>query len=275
MSASDPRPGQTLAQDVVIVLVNPLFPGNVGATARAMANFGLRELVLVDPLAFDLERARWMATSGKPVLDACRIVGTLDEALEGVDLAIATTARKRRWRWPVYTPRSLGDRIFDAPGGRTAILFGREDFGLDNEAVARCQGILRIPTGPKASLNLGQAVLLTVSRLHESARDRGWRPEEEQEALEDGDTPHRLEVPKGSGPKPKKVAPLPLQNAAIQRALDVLERTAYGRGWSRELVQVTLSQVLQRAEPTPQEVQAMLGMLAKTAYAVENGPDER
>ena len=90
--SSPPRdPGEVLSQDVVVVLVNPLHPGNVGATARAMANFGLERLVLVDPLALDLERARWMATSGKGVLNRARIVGTLDEALEGVSFAIGTT----------------------------------------------------------------------------------------------------------------------------------------------------------------------------------------
>ena len=129
-----------------------MHPGNVGATARAMANFGLERLVLVDPLALDLERARWMATSGKGVLNRARIVGTLDEALEGVSFAIGTTARKRRWRWPILTPAQLGERIHHED--TTAILFGREDSGLDNEALARCHAILRIPTGPVSYTHL-------------------------------------------------------------------------------------------------------------------------
>ena len=263
-------PGQVLAQDVVVVLVNPLHPGNVGGTARAMANFGLERLVLVDPLALDLERARWMATSGKDVLNKARIVGTLDEALEGVSFAVGTTARKRRWRWPILTPTQLGERIHHQDS--TAILFGREDSGLDNEALARCHAILRIPTGPKASLNLAQAVLLTVSRLHDVARTRGWTPEQDTPVDPDSEEGHRLQIPKRA---PKKlVAPLGMQHATLNQALDLLERTAYGRGMNREQVQVTLSQLLQRAKTSQAELEILLGMLSKTRYAVENGADE-
>lgn len=253
-----------------MVLVNPLHPGNVGATARAMANFGLERLVLVDPLALDLERARWMATSGKEVLNKARIVGTLDEALEGVSFAIGTTARKRRWRWPILTPSDLGERIHSEDS--TAILFGREDSGLDNEALARCHALLRIPTGPKASLNLAQAVLLIVSRLHDVARTRGWSPDDAH-VDPDSEEGHRLQLPQRA--QAKRVAPLGMQLATLNKTLDLLERTAYGRGMNREQVQVTLGQLLQRAQPSHAELEILLGMLAKTRYAVDKGPDER
>jgi tRNA C32,U32 (ribose-2'-O)-methylase TrmJ len=65
-----------------------------------------------------------------------------------------------------------------------------------------------------------------------------------------------------------------MQHATLNKTLDLLERTAYGRGMNREQVQVTLGQLLQRAKPSHAELEILLGMLSKTRYAVENGADE-
>ena len=72
-------PNEILATNVVIVLVQPQYPGNVGACARAMKNMGLRRLVIVDPPAFDPERTRWMAPGCADLIAEARLVGTLDE----------------------------------------------------------------------------------------------------------------------------------------------------------------------------------------------------
>ena len=77
-----PTPAEVMASGVVIVLVNPIHPGNVGQVARAMMNMGLGELVIVDPPCFDLERARMRAAGGRPLLDRMRIVGSVAEAVE-------------------------------------------------------------------------------------------------------------------------------------------------------------------------------------------------
>jgi TrmH family RNA methyltransferase len=142
-----------LLDRTVIVLVEPQHPGNVGAAARAMKNMGLSRLVIVAPPAYDPEQARWMAPGCADLLAEMRIVGTLDEALEGVHVAVATTARHRKQGQPVFTPAELATRIAD--DDRTfALLFGREDFGLSTEDVLRCDSLLRIPTPEHASLNL-------------------------------------------------------------------------------------------------------------------------
>ena len=89
-------PAELLGDHVRFVLVEPQHPGNVGAAARAMRNMGLDQLVIVAPPAWDPETARWMAPGCDDLLDRIRVVATLDEALEGVHLAIASTARHRK-----------------------------------------------------------------------------------------------------------------------------------------------------------------------------------
>ena len=86
---------QLLRSGLRVVLVNPIHPGNVGATARAMKNSGLRQLVVVSPLQFDMERARWMAGGGRDVLDEAHFVSTVAEAVSDCQFAIGCTARAR------------------------------------------------------------------------------------------------------------------------------------------------------------------------------------
>lgn len=262
-------PGEVLSEGLVIVLVNPIHPGNVGATARAMANLGLEQLVLVDPPCFDLERARWMASSGgRVILDKARIVATVEEALADCSFAIGATARKRRWRWPVLEPPQLAERAFTQER-KTAVLFGREDSGLDNASLALCQALLRIPTASEPSLNLSQAVLMVSSAMFDQARALGWSPDQPQrQGKRSGGAPVKATPRRESPP-----ADLPRQQRVVQELLDVLERTPYAGGWSREQVQVSMSMLLQRAVPTHSELDILQGMLNKTRWRLDN-PDK-
>jgi len=262
---------QRLRDDIRIVLVNPLFPGNVGAAARAMKNMGLRRLILVDPPAFDMERARWMAAGGKDVLAEARIVGTVAEAVEDCVLAVGCTARDRRWRWPVVEPQELAKRAFEA-SGPTAVLFGREDSGLDNEALSRCQLLLRIPTDGDPSLNLGQAVLLLAWTLFDTAIQSGWTPEEESRQGKRSGGPAK--GPKSPPPEESPPADLRLQQQVIQEALYLLENTPYMNSRSREQVQVQLGILLQRLGPSEVETDILRGMIRKTRWSLDN-PDKR
>lgn len=146
----------------VIILVRPQMGENIGAAARAMLNFGLTEMRLVQPRdGWPNPRAVAMASgaAGK-VLDRARIYPTLAEAMEGIDLAFATTARGRELTKPVHTPASAMQTA-RAHQGRSAIIFGPERAGLENDDVARANAIVTVPVNPEfASLNLAQAVLL-------------------------------------------------------------------------------------------------------------------
>lgn len=146
----------------VIILVRPQMGENIGAAARAMLNFGLTRMRLVDPRdTWPNPRAIAMASGAAGrVLDQAQIYPTLAQAMEGVDLAFATTARGRELSKPVHTPASAMDHARRHPG-QSAIIFGPERAGLENDDVARANAIVTVPVNPEfASLNLAQAVLL-------------------------------------------------------------------------------------------------------------------
>ncbi len=146
----------------VIILVRPQMGENIGASARAMLNFGLTEMRLVEPRdGWPNPRAVAMASGAAgQVLDAARVYPTLAEAMEGIDFAFATTARGRELSKPVHTPATAMEMARAYPG-RCAIIFGPERTGLENDDVARANAIVTVPVNPDfPSLNLAQAVLL-------------------------------------------------------------------------------------------------------------------
>jgi TrmH family RNA methyltransferase len=157
-----------------IVLVEPKGPRNVGSTARAMKNFGLERLVLVNPPPIDDPECLEMATNAHDVLRAATIVESLDAALEGAALVVGTTARPRH-RLDTRTPADEAPAIVAAArAADVAILFGREAHGLTGAELGRCQRVLSIRTGDEhASLNVSQAVLVVAYELFRAAGAEG------------------------------------------------------------------------------------------------------
>jgi len=253
---------------VWVVLVEPLQPGNVGAAARAMQNFGLRRLVLVAPPAYDPERARWMAPGCAELLAEARIVATLDAALEGVHQAIGTTARHRRFGQPVLEPAEAARTALDGEGV-TALLFGREDTGLSNDAIHRCSALLRIPTAEHASLNLAQAVLLCCHALFEESRRRGA----EAPGRTLGGTRARSTARAGrAGPKDRQADLVALEPLA-EEVVKLLGQVGYLRGTAAAKVRLTARSLLQREVMSVKEVEALRGMVGRIRWALEH-PDE-
>ncbi len=250
-----------------MVLVNPIHPGNVGATARAMKNSGLRQLVVVSPLQFDMERARWMAGGGRDVLESARFVSSVAEAVSDCQLAVGCTARSRRWDWPVIEPKALADKTMST-SGPIAILFGREDMGLDNDALLQCQALVKIPTDGEPSLNLSQAVLLVCQAVFRRAVELGWEP-----TAEDRQGPRSAGRERPGRPtetEPAPLATLESQSLVLNEAIHLLEKTTYMVGQNDEQVRVTLGNLLQRAAPTAKEVSILLGMFKKAAWSLEH-----
>lgn len=261
-----------LSDQIVVVLVEPLQPGNVGAAARAMKNFGLRRLVLVAPPAYDPEQARWMAPGCDDLLASARIVGSLDEALEGVHRAIATTARHRKLGQRVYEPRQVAEAVFaDVEAGDdehvTAILFGREDFGLSSDDVRRCEGLLRIATPEHASLNLAQAVLLVCYQLFETARDHGAQATGRTLGGSRSQRTTRSARPTG---RRSGLADLPTMEPAVDELVTLLGRVGYLRGTPAHKVALTARQALQNAKVTVRHVEALRGMINKVQWALDH-----
>jgi len=146
-----------------VILSQPQMGENVGAAARAMKNFGLSELVLIAPKCeWPSERAQMLASGSGDILDAARVYPTAAEALAPYNLVVATTARGRDVVKDIHTPEAGIRRLRAAAetGARTAILFGGERAGLDNEEMSLTDAVITIPTAEFSSLNLAQAVLL-------------------------------------------------------------------------------------------------------------------
>lgn len=153
---------------IAVVLVEPQSPGNVGMVCRAMKNFGLADLRLVNPCALDHPEALKFAVSAKELLSTARIFSSLAEAIEDAPLSVATTRRHGKYRQEIYTPTEIVSMIDpQLSTNRAALVFGREDSGLTTDEVALCRWQATIPTADEyGSLNLSQAVLLFCYELH-------------------------------------------------------------------------------------------------------------
>ena len=151
-----------------IVLVRPRNPLNIGAAARALANFRLPELAVVAPFAPTWNEARESAVGADSVLAAARSVASLDEILSDAVLVLGTTTGSRRnlGRELLPLPELAGWLRSRRARGRAALLFGSEKTGLSNEDMSHCHALLRIPTAPDSpSMNLGQAVAVCAYEL--------------------------------------------------------------------------------------------------------------
>lgn len=149
----------TRAPNPVIVLIRPQLGENIGAVARAMLNFGLTELRLVNPRDGWPNPAAGPSASGADiVLDQATLYDTTAEAVADCAHVYATTMIRRGMPKPVVTPSQASDAIWES-AGRTALLFGPERSGLDKDDVALARAILTIPINPDfGSLNLAQSV---------------------------------------------------------------------------------------------------------------------
>ncbi|MFT4623770.1 MAG: TrmH family RNA methyltransferase [Myxococcota bacterium] len=271
MAGTDPKDlERALSERVVVVLVQPQYAGNVGATARAMKNMGLRRLVLVDPPAYDAEQARWMAPGCDDLLAGIRIVSRLEEALDGAHRVIATTARHRRRGQLVYEPRQAAAVALDDAEGTTAILFGREDYGLDKAAIDISHSVLRIPTLEHASLNLGQAVLVVANALFEEARSRGLAATGRTLG---GSRSRRSTRSAARGSSRDRRADLSAITPAAEDLIGLLERVGYTRGTRPEKIRGTAMAALQSADLRVREVEALRGMVRRVQWAL-NHPGE-
>jgi tRNA (cytidine32/uridine32-2'-O)-methyltransferase len=159
-----------------VVLVNTSHPGNIGAAARAMKIMGLSRLYLVAPRTeFPHDKSTWRAVGAADLLEAAVVVDDLDAALAGCGLVVGASARERRIPWPVEDARVAANKMVEAAAAnnQVAVVFGREDRGLSNEELHKCQFHLHIPTSEDYSaLNLAAAVQVVAYELQMVWRER-------------------------------------------------------------------------------------------------------
>ncbi|NOY24401.1 MAG: hypothetical protein GXP62_00870, partial [Oligoflexia bacterium] len=233
---------------VRVVLVRPRGPTNVGVAARAIANHGLGELVLVAPQCFDPEEARWRGPGARSVIDGMRIVSTVTQAVAGARLVVGATARRRRWDWPVWNANMLADAVIDQHGP-AALVFGPEDAGLSNDELEPCTAVLTLRTGVVSSLNLAQAVTVTGHALYSRQAARRADP-----------------LP---SPRP---ATADVIHAVMTQASTVLALGGYLRGRSKQQVRSTLVRMLGRLAPTQTEAAILGGMVRHVRWTLTH-PD--
>ena len=156
-----------------VVLVEPMYEGNVGSVARAMKNFGFHDLVLVNPCRIE-DFGSAMASHARDVLQMSRTVSSLPEALQGVNLVVGTTGKRLQeaqhhlrlhLRTPCLTPAELAEKL-RGKEGEVALLLGREDCGLDSAKLAVCDMVVSIPTSAEYPvMNISHAAAILFYEL--------------------------------------------------------------------------------------------------------------
>jgi TrmH family RNA methyltransferase len=178
--------------NIKVVVLEPENAGNVGAIARAMKNFALEELILVNPKFENMFEAELRAMHGIDILRNMRIVNTLKEAISDADFIVGTTAKtgmNYNVLRTVINPEVLVDRLVNI-NGKIALLFGRESSGLSNEELEEADIIVTIPTSNYSALNVSHAAAIIFYEIYKSqARWRKGAPRassrlEKEKALE-------------------------------------------------------------------------------------------
>jgi tRNA/rRNA methyltransferase len=233
-----------------VVLVRPEIPGNIGSTARVMRNFGARNLVLVDPVGDPHgQEARRLSTHGEEILDACRIVGDLGEAVGDCQMVAATSARMRGLirKQIAHSPEEVLKRMADTMRqGPCALVFGPESSGLTTAEVSRCQALVHIPTDPTYSaLNLAQAVAVCLYELHKAWLALGQPP--------------AVELP---------VAPFADQERMFEQLRAALEAIHFLYDERADQLMHAIRHLIGRAAPTPEEVRILQGLARQIQWYV-------
>ncbi len=239
----------------IVVLVEPQLGENIGAAARAMANFGLSRLRLVKPLqGWPNEKARVMAAGADRILDSVALHDTLNDAIGDCSFVLATTARNHDQAKPVVSAEAAASEIATRvrAGESVAIIFGRERIGLENHEVALADRIVTLPVNPAfASLNLAQAVVIVAYEWFKSATGAQLP----------------FSMPEKSPPAPKQQ--LDAFFADLERELERVEffRPEEKRG----TMSVNLRNIFQRMAPTQQDIRTLHGVMNAIAQG-RKGP---
>jgi tRNA/rRNA methyltransferase len=154
--------------NICVVLVEPQGPRNIGSVCRAMMNFGLSDLRLVNPQTDHLaHEARQMAVKATGILEQARVFGSLAEALDDCMTAFGTTRRFGKYREDLLYPDAAAEQAVPLSiSARVGFVFGREDKGLHTAELDLCQRFITIPTDAALpSMNLAQAVALCLYEL--------------------------------------------------------------------------------------------------------------
>lgn len=232
----------TILANIVVVLYQPKDPINIGTVVRAMRNTGFSQLRLVEPASDDARRINLSAPRSEAQVQAIRRFPSITDALYDVTYTVGLTARTRKANYTVMHAREAASVLLPrATMGKIALVFGREDWGLPNEVLTRCDAYVTIPANPEyTSFNLAQAVLLMLYELFLAAQNQ----------------PLSLPQPKRKFPQADR-AELEGMYAQIESALWRIEfiKSRTSRGIMR-----TLRHIFSRTELDEREVRVVRGI---------------
>jgi len=235
---------------ISVILFEPQDPVNIAATVRAMKNMGVTSLRLVRPVSYDPVRLEGIAHDTWDVIDAIEHFDDFDSAAADCVRLLGFTARRRAAKWQLLDPKGAADdALSHVEEGRVGIVFGREDTGLPNEILDRIHAAVTIPTTNHASLNLAQAVLISLYELH----------------LASGDATRTLRGPRKEAPPPTADL-LERYFSELHRSLDAIQffKTRYPEHIMRSLRALTF-----RAAPDDRELSLLRAMALEVVRFLE------
>ena len=218
-----------------IVLVEPQHPGNIGAVARAMANFGLIDLAMVN--GCDLSDESYARSkSGRPILEDSKRYDTIEESIADCDIAIGTSGIRpegdKRWFRAPENVKKINEMI--AERKNPALIFGRENYGLYREELALCEATITIPTNPEYPiLNLSHAVAIVLYEIKRKEKIKG--------------------------PKRRKSVSQEEFERLVDRVMDLLENSSYPKR-RLERSRTTLRRLISRGNPDEGEYENLMGI---------------
>jgi tRNA/rRNA methyltransferase len=232
-----------------VVMVTTRNPLNIGAAARAMANFGFSRLRVVNPYDVAFREAR-SAVGAAPLLQTAEEFSSVADAVADAHLVVGTTSIGHRELQHSIRRLEYGGRLIRRrlENGTVALLFGSEKFGLSNEDLSHCHWLMRIPTvDQELSMNLGQAVALC---LYELARD-----------------------PKAAAVKPEKTRPAPAGEVeqVTRMLMDALRRSGYVNPLTAGTTEDKVRRLAVRLRISARDAPVLMGMLRQILWKVSEG----
>lgn len=238
-----------LLKNIRIVMVNTSHPGNIGAAARAMKNMGLEKLVLVEPKDYPSLEAIQRSVGAVDILDKATVVDDLNQALEGCVWVAGTSARLRTIEWPILEPRECIEKALEyldpecPDQGEIAVVFGRENSGLTNEELEKCNALLHIPTDPDfSSLNIAAAIQIVCYEFRLALIDE------------------KIKTPKGNKHRFDVIADAAKMEGMYNHLFESLDHLGFFGDHNPEVVMRRLRGLFNRANTTRREVSIIRGI---------------
>jgi len=233
--------------ELFVAFVEPQFTGNIGFLARTMANFSLKNLILVNPPPLDKDVYRF-AKHAKYIVDNAIIMKSFDELREFLDYAVATsgvsTASPKKFKRISLTPREFASRL-PSLSGKVGIIFGRENYGLFNEEIERCDLLVKVPTSEEYPImNITHAAAVIFYEIYLKMR--------ENQEIEEKQVAESLE--------------LDLLNSRFSTILDIINFPEH----KKKNTEVMFRRIMGRAVLTKWEYHSMMGVFRRIIYTLEN-----